>query len=151
MEFEKNPAKNTSVKIAREEDSLYESTPVSKRSRRRKTSDAMDTDADSSDTDYVTDDVKDIIRQYHPVCVALPETFLKSCHTTKLRRYGCVRKDTEESSVSGGVCISTSLDVPSSTLPLRTSLQAVAVRIHSTSLITICCLYLPQMLLSTKT
>ncbi|GFS55719.1 RNA-directed DNA polymerase from mobile element jockey [Trichonephila clavipes] len=37
------------------EDSLYESTPVSKRSRRRKTSktsDAMDTDADPSDTDY---------------------------------------------------------------------------------------------------
>ncbi|GFU94832.1 putative RNA-directed DNA polymerase from transposon X-element [Trichonephila clavipes] len=90
-----------------------------------------------------TDDVKDIIRQYHPVCVALQETFLKSCHTTKIRRYGCVRKDTEGSSVSGGVCIFTSLDVPSSTLPLRTSLQAVAVRIHSTSLITVSCLYLP--------
>ncbi|GFW24907.1 probable RNA-directed DNA polymerase from transposon X-element [Trichonephila clavipes] len=98
-----------------------------------------------SDTDYVIDDVKDIIRQYHPVCVALQETFLreKSCHTTKIRRYGCVRKDTEGPSVSGGVCIFTSLDVPSSALPLRTSLQAVAVRIHSTSLITVCCLYLP--------
>ncbi|GFY02253.1 putative RNA-directed DNA polymerase from transposon X-element [Trichonephila clavipes] len=134
------------MKIAREEDSLYESTPVSKRSRRRKTSntsDAMDTDADPSDTDYVTDDVKDIIRQYHPVCVALQETFLKSCHTTKIRRYGCVRKDTEGSSVSGCVCIFTSLYVPSSALSLHTSLQAVAVRIHSTSLITVCCLYLP--------
>ncbi|GFW15706.1 probable RNA-directed DNA polymerase from transposon X-element [Trichonephila clavipes] len=41
------------------------------------------------------------------------------------------------------VCIFTSLDVPSSALPLHTSLQAVAVRIHSTSLITVCCLYLP--------
>ncbi|GFU70745.1 putative RNA-directed DNA polymerase from transposon X-element [Trichonephila clavipes] len=90
-----------------------------------------------------TDDVKDIIRQYHPVCVALQETFLKSCHSTKIRRYGCVRKDTEGPSVSGGVCIFTSLDVPSSALPLHTSLQAVAVRIHSTSLITVCCLYLP--------
>ncbi|GFV74721.1 probable RNA-directed DNA polymerase from transposon X-element [Trichonephila clavipes] len=90
-----------------------------------------------------TDDLKDIIRQYHPVCVALQDTFLKSCHTTKIRRYGCVRKDTEGSSVSGGVCIFTSLDVPSSALPLHTSLQAVAVRIHSTSLITVCCLYLP--------
>ncbi|GFX90413.1 putative RNA-directed DNA polymerase from transposon X-element [Trichonephila clavipes] len=132
----------------------------------------MDTDVDPSDTDYVTglaseedeslleadfkqvaenplkgplspNDVKDIIRQYHPVCVALQETFLKSCHTTKIRRYGCVRKDTEGPSVSGGVCIFTSLDVPSSALPLHTSLQAVAVRIHSTSLITVCCLYLP--------
>ncbi|GFW24991.1 putative RNA-directed DNA polymerase from transposon X-element [Trichonephila clavipes] len=37
----------------------------------------------------------------------------------------------------------TSLDVPSTALPLHTSLQAVAVRIHSTSLITVCCLYLP--------
>ncbi|GFW98614.1 hypothetical protein TNCV_2757931 [Trichonephila clavipes] len=37
----------------------------------------------------------------------------------------------------------TSLDVPSSALPLHTSLQAVAVKIHSTSLITVCCLYLP--------
>ncbi|GFU88707.1 hypothetical protein TNCV_4443841 [Trichonephila clavipes] len=56
MSLKKNPEKNTSLKIAREEDSLYESTPVSKRSRRRKTfktSDAMDTDADPSDTDYV--------------------------------------------------------------------------------------------------
>ncbi|GFU05709.1 putative RNA-directed DNA polymerase from transposon X-element [Trichonephila clavipes] len=52
--------------------------------------------------------------------------FLKSCDTTKIRRYGCVRKDTEGPSVSGGVCIFTSLDVPSSALPLHTSLQAVA-------------------------
>ncbi|GFV70825.1 hypothetical protein TNCV_2818581 [Trichonephila clavipes] len=73
----------------------------------------------------------------------LQETFLKSCHTTKIRRYGCVRKDTEGPSVSGGVCIFTSLDVPFSALPLHTSLQAVAVRIHSTSLITVCCLYFP--------
>ncbi|GFV56310.1 putative RNA-directed DNA polymerase from transposon X-element [Trichonephila clavipes] len=90
-----------------------------------------------------TDDVKDIIRQYHPVFVALQETFLKSCHKTKIRRYGCVRKDTDGSSVSGGVCIFTSLDVPSGAPPLRTSLQAVAVRIHYTSLITVCCPYLP--------
>ncbi|GFX59804.1 putative RNA-directed DNA polymerase from transposon X-element [Trichonephila clavipes] len=85
----------------------------------------MDTDANPSDSDYVIDDVKDIIRQYHPVCVALQETFLKSCHTTKIRRYGCVQKDTEGPSVSGGVCIFTSLEVPSSVLPLHTSLQAV--------------------------
>ncbi|GFW53323.1 putative RNA-directed DNA polymerase from transposon X-element [Trichonephila clavipes] len=132
------------IKEQSAEDSLYESTPISKRSRRRKTSktsDVMDTDADPSDTDYVTDDVKDIIRQYHPVCVALQKTFLKSCDTTKIRRYGCVRKDTEGSSVSGGVCIFTSLDVSSSALPLHTSLQAVAVRIHSMSLITVCCLF----------
>ncbi|GFV60426.1 putative RNA-directed DNA polymerase from transposon X-element [Trichonephila clavipes] len=75
--------------------------------------------------------------------VALQETFLKSCHKTKIRRYGCVHKNTGGSSVSGGVCIFTSLDVPSSALPLHTSLQAVAARIHSMSLITVCCFYLP--------
>ncbi|GFV30713.1 putative RNA-directed DNA polymerase from transposon X-element [Trichonephila clavipes] len=134
-----------------------------KRSRRRKTfqtSDAMDTDADPSDTDYVIGQASEedeslleadfkqvadnpLTGPLSPICVALQDTFLKSCHTTKIHRYGCVRKDTEGSSVSGGVCIFTSFDVPSSALPLRTSLQAVAVRIHSTSLITVCCLYLP--------
>ncbi|GFV94607.1 putative RNA-directed DNA polymerase from transposon BS [Trichonephila clavipes] len=53
--------------------------------------------------------------------VALQETFLKSCHTAKIRRYGCVRNDTEGSSVSGGVCIFTSLYVPSSALSLHTT------------------------------
>ncbi|GFW09713.1 hypothetical protein TNCV_867761, partial [Trichonephila clavipes] len=55
--LKKKPAKNTSVKIAREQDSPNDSTPVSKRSRRRKTSktlDAMDRDVDPSDTEYVT-------------------------------------------------------------------------------------------------
>ncbi|GFY58204.1 hypothetical protein TNIN_214431 [Trichonephila inaurata madagascariensis] len=55
--LKKIPEKNIPLKIAREKVSLYESTPVSKRSRRRKTfqaSDDMDTDANLSDTDYVT-------------------------------------------------------------------------------------------------
>ncbi|GFU54078.1 uncharacterized protein TNCV_3313471 [Trichonephila clavipes] len=55
--LKKNPEKNTSVKIARKQDSPNETSPVSKNSRRRKTfktSDAMDTVANPSDTDYVT-------------------------------------------------------------------------------------------------
>ncbi|GFU09437.1 putative RNA-directed DNA polymerase from transposon X-element [Trichonephila clavipes] len=55
--LKKKPEKNTSLKIARK-DSLYESTLVSERSRRRKTfqaSDDMDTDANLSDTDCVID------------------------------------------------------------------------------------------------
>ncbi|GFX38433.1 RNA-directed DNA polymerase from mobile element jockey [Trichonephila clavipes] len=53
----KKNTKNTSLKNARERDSPNETTPVSKKSRRRKTfkvSDAMETDANPSDTDYVT-------------------------------------------------------------------------------------------------
>ncbi|GFX98906.1 uncharacterized protein TNCV_1504821 [Trichonephila clavipes] len=55
--LKKNTEKNTSVKIAREQDSPNETSPVSKKSRRPKTfkaSEAMDTDANPSDTDYVT-------------------------------------------------------------------------------------------------
>ncbi|GFW57261.1 hypothetical protein TNCV_541751 [Trichonephila clavipes] len=50
------PIKNTTLKTAREKDSPNETSPVSKKSRRRKTfktSDAMDTDANPSDSDYV--------------------------------------------------------------------------------------------------
>ncbi|GFV09409.1 RNA-directed DNA polymerase from mobile element jockey [Trichonephila clavipes] len=161
--LKKNPVKSTTLKTAREQDSSNETSPVSKKSRRRKTfktSDAMDTDANPSDSDCViglaSEEDESLLEADFkkmadnplkgpllPICVALQETFLKSCHKTKIRRYGCVRKDTEGPSVSGGVCIFTSLDVPSSALPLHTSLQAVAVRIHSTSLITVCCLYLP--------
>ncbi|GFX64861.1 uncharacterized protein TNCV_1095051 [Trichonephila clavipes] len=52
---EKKPGKRI-LEDCEEANSLYESTPVSKRSRRRKTSqtsDAMDTDVNPSDTDYV--------------------------------------------------------------------------------------------------
>ncbi|GFU95721.1 hypothetical protein TNCV_4889101 [Trichonephila clavipes] len=146
--LKKNPAKNTSVKIAREQDSPNEKSPVSKKSRKRKTfktSDAMDTDANPSDSDYgiglASEEDESLLEADFKKVADNP---LKgSFSPTKIRRYGCVRKDTEGSSVSGGVCIFTSLDVPSSALPLHTSLQAVAVRIHSTSLITVCCLYLP--------
>ncbi|GFU54013.1 uncharacterized protein TNCV_246441 [Trichonephila clavipes] len=54
--LKKNPAKNTTLKTAREQDSPYDSTPVSKRSRRRKTSktsDAKDTDANPLNSDCV--------------------------------------------------------------------------------------------------
>ncbi|GFX94819.1 uncharacterized protein TNCV_2378921 [Trichonephila clavipes] len=54
--LKKNPVKNTTLKTAREQDSPNETSPVSKKSRRRKTfktSDAMDTDANPSDFDYV--------------------------------------------------------------------------------------------------
>ncbi|GFY54374.1 hypothetical protein TNIN_339301 [Trichonephila inaurata madagascariensis] len=56
--FKKKTKKNIPLKITREKDPLYKPTPVSKRSRRQETiqtSDDMDTDANPTDTDYVTD------------------------------------------------------------------------------------------------
>ncbi|GFX23749.1 putative RNA-directed DNA polymerase from transposon X-element [Trichonephila clavipes] len=122
--LKKNPEKNSSIKIAREQDYPMKYLPSPKNLADGKL-------------------LKPRMPWTQTLILLTRITSQKSCHTTKIRRYGCVRKDTEGPSVSGGVCIFTSLDVPSSALPLRTSLQAVAVRIHSTSLITVCCLYLP--------
>ncbi|GFX31593.1 hypothetical protein TNCV_688411 [Trichonephila clavipes] len=54
--LKKNPAKSTTLKTAREQDSPNETSPISKKSQRRKTfktSDAVDTDANPSDSDCV--------------------------------------------------------------------------------------------------
>ncbi|GFT58124.1 putative RNA-directed DNA polymerase from transposon X-element [Trichonephila clavipes] len=90
------------------------------------------------------DDLKSIISTYQPACVALQETFLKSTMTMQVRGYNCVRRDVDgDTSPTGGVCLFTSNLFPSNVVTLHTSLQAVAVRIHVHSLVTVCCVYLP--------
>ncbi|GFW03292.1 probable RNA-directed DNA polymerase from transposon X-element [Trichonephila clavipes] len=90
------------------------------------------------------DDLKSIISTYQPACVALQETFLKSTMTMQVRGYNCVRRDVDgDTSPTGGVCLFTSNLYPSTVVTLHTSLQAVAVRIHIHSLVTVCCVYLP--------
>ncbi|GFV21096.1 putative RNA-directed DNA polymerase from transposon X-element [Trichonephila clavipes] len=90
------------------------------------------------------DDLKSIISTYQPACVALQETFLKSTMTMQVRGYNCVRRDVDgATSPTGGVCLFTSNLYPSTVVTLHTSLQAVAVRIHIHSLVTVCCVYLP--------
>ncbi|GFT61969.1 putative RNA-directed DNA polymerase from transposon X-element [Trichonephila clavipes] len=89
-------------------------------------------------------DLKSIISTYQPACVALQETFLKSTMTMQVRGYNCVRRDVDgDTSPTGGVCLFTSNLFPSNVVTLHTSLQAVAVRIHVHSLVTVCCVYLP--------
>ncbi|GFT35562.1 probable RNA-directed DNA polymerase from transposon X-element [Trichonephila clavipes] len=90
-------------------------------------------------------DLKSIISTYQPACVALQETFLKSTMTMQVRGYNCVRRDVDgATSPTGGVCLFTSNLFPSNVVTLHTSLQAAAVRIHVHSLVTVCCIYLPQ-------
>ncbi|GFT26352.1 putative RNA-directed DNA polymerase from transposon X-element [Trichonephila clavipes] len=90
------------------------------------------------------DDLKSIISAYQPACVALQETFLKSPMTMQVRGYNCVRRDVDgETSPTGGVCLFSSNLYPSTVVTMHTSLQAVAVRIHLRSLVTVCCVYLP--------
>ncbi|GFT44419.1 putative RNA-directed DNA polymerase from transposon X-element [Trichonephila clavipes] len=90
------------------------------------------------------DDLKSIIPTYQPAFVALQETFLKSTMTMRVRGYNCVRRDVDgDATPIGGVCLFTSHLYPSTAVTLHTSLQAVAVRIHMHSLVTVCCVYLP--------
>ncbi|GFX08442.1 putative RNA-directed DNA polymerase from transposon X-element [Trichonephila clavipes] len=64
--------------------------------------------------------------------------------TMRVRGYNCVRRDVDgDTSPNGGVCLFTSHLYPSHIVTLHTSLQAVAVRIHLRSLVTVCCVYLP--------
>ncbi|GFV94055.1 RNase H domain-containing protein [Trichonephila clavipes] len=63
--------------------------------------------------------------------------------TMQVRGYNCVRRDVDgDASPTGGVCLFTSHLYPSNVVTLHTSLQAVAVRIHIHSLVTVCCVYL---------
>ncbi|GFX63678.1 putative RNA-directed DNA polymerase from transposon X-element [Trichonephila clavipes] len=62
----------------------------------------------------------------------------------QVRGYNCVRRDVDgDTSPNVGVCLFTSNLYPSNVVTLHTSLQAVAVRIHIHSLVTVCCVYLP--------
>jgi hypothetical protein len=89
-------------------------------------------------------DLRDLINQYQPSCLALQETYLNKNKSAKIKRYSTFRKDhTNGDRTSGGVAIFTSHDYPSTSIKLNTDLQAVAIQIHINSLVTICNLYLP--------
>ncbi|GBL86172.1 hypothetical protein AVEN_186208-1 [Araneus ventricosus] len=89
--------------------------------------------------------IKNLIYELHPVCIALQETHLKPADIAKIKRYCLVRKDNENESgrASGGVAHLVSHDTPSSVITLHTNLQAVAVRVMLSNLVTVCTLYLP--------
>ncbi|GFV31358.1 putative RNA-directed DNA polymerase from transposon X-element [Trichonephila clavipes] len=60
--------------------------------------------------------------------------------TMRVHGCNCVRRDVDgDASPTGGVCLSTSNLYPSNVVTLHTSLQAVAVRIHIRSLVTVYC------------
>ncbi|GBM48175.1 hypothetical protein AVEN_138305-1 [Araneus ventricosus] len=75
-----------------------------------------------------------------PPCIALQETDLKPADIEKIKRYSLVRKDNENESgrASGGVALLVFHDTPSSVITLHTNLQAVAVRVMLSNLVTAC-------------
>ncbi|GBN13453.1 hypothetical protein AVEN_171515-1 [Araneus ventricosus] len=88
-------------------------------------------------------ELKDIINSYKPACIALQETYIRDNDTVKIRDYSIFNNTSSSTRASGGVALAVANDIPSSCLHLNTNLQAVAVRMHIKSLITICSLYLP--------
>ncbi|GBN92256.1 hypothetical protein AVEN_12459-1 [Araneus ventricosus] len=88
-------------------------------------------------------ELKDIINSYKPACIALQETYIRDNDTVKIRDYSIFSNTSSSTRASGGVALAVANDIPSSCLHLHTNLQAVAVRMHIKSLITICSLYLP--------
>ncbi|GBL79329.1 hypothetical protein AVEN_92532-1 [Araneus ventricosus] len=89
--------------------------------------------------------IKDLIYEVHPVCIALQETYLKPADIAKIKRYSLVSKYNENESgrASGGVALLAFHDTPSSIITLHTNLQAVALRVMLSNLVTVCTLYLP--------
>ncbi|GBO10732.1 hypothetical protein AVEN_8783-1 [Araneus ventricosus] len=87
--------------------------------------------------------LKDIINDYQPVCIALQETHLKDEDQINIKYYTVLTKNDINGRASGGVALLVAHDSPCIPLNLNTQLQAVAARIQVQSFLTICNLYLP--------
>ncbi|KAG5873327.1 hypothetical protein JTB14_005307 [Gonioctena quinquepunctata] len=90
-------------------------------------------------------ELKLLLSEIDPICVALQETHFKLNHPYSFRGYNIFRKDINHViRAKGGVALLIRKDIPHSPLVLNTVLQAVAVRILAPININICSLYLPD-------
>ncbi|GBM39890.1 hypothetical protein AVEN_14871-1, partial [Araneus ventricosus] len=109
--------------------------PLTEKDFRIKTKVKTDNDTDS-----------DLVLSVHPSDEDMStseETYLKPHDKIQIKHYNILNKIHNDDRASGGVSLLISNDVPSAPLELNSSLQAVAVRIHLHSLITVCNLYIP--------
>ena len=90
-------------------------------------------------------DLQSLLRWRSPFVICLQETKLLPTTTCSMKGYAVFRKDVPSSTIAhGGVLIATHHSLPSRQLALRSSLQAVAVRVNiNHQELTICSLYLP--------
>ncbi|GBN93803.1 RNA-directed DNA polymerase from mobile element jockey [Araneus ventricosus] len=82
-------------------------------------------------------DLKDIINLYQPSVIALQETYLKPGDTLPLKNFNILLKNGTGDRATGGVALLTSTSFPTSPITLNTPLQAIAVQIHTNSLISL--------------
>nr|CAH7714757.1 unnamed protein product [Callosobruchus chinensis] len=86
-----------------------------------------------------------MLREHDPFCVALQETHFKPGHNFSLRGFNIFRKDViPDRRARGGVALLLKHNVIALEVNLNTCLQAVAVRIESPIIATLCSLYLPD-------
>ena len=90
-------------------------------------------------------DLQGIIRWRNPAIVGLQETKLAPGMACAVKGYSVFRKDVAPQTIAhGGVLLAVHRSIPARQLPLRSSLQAVANRVHfSHRGITVCSVYLP--------
>ena len=89
------------------------------------------------------DDVHFFLDELRALAVALQETHLNSSHVNFFRHHHVFRKDRTSFHSSGGVAVVVRGDIACVEVPLRTPLEAVAVRVLADRLITLVSLYLP--------
>ena len=89
-------------------------------------------------------ELKQLLADVQPACVALQETFLSTVDKFSLRLFSVHRKDRPGALVCGGVALLVSTSFPTLPVPLTTCLEAVAVRVAFPRLVTVCYIYLPD-------
>ena len=86
------------------------------------------------------EELQKLIYDYDPLCLALQELILKGRQFPTLKSYHGYFKQT---GLHGGAAVYIHHKVPQTHIPLRTALQAVAVRIFLGKNYTVCSIYLP--------
>ena len=90
-------------------------------------------------------DLQAVIRWRNPLIIGLQETKLAPAMRCAVKGYSVFRRDLVSQTIAhGGVLLAVHNSLPARQLPLQTTLQAVAVRVHVLHReITVCSLYLP--------
>ena len=89
-------------------------------------------------------ELKQLLADIQPACVALQETFLSTVDKFSLRGFSVHHKNRPGARVCGGFALLVSTSFPTLPVPLTTCLEAVAVRVAFPCLVTVCSLYLPD-------
>ncbi|KAI3377962.1 hypothetical protein SNEBB_004670, partial [Seison nebaliae] len=91
-------------------------------------------------------DLMILIKDYAPIIIGIQETLLPTRPTFHIPQYTAIQNNGPQPAVMGnGVALLIKNNIPFTKIDIATQLQAIAARVHTTSLITYCTIYLsPQ-------